>query len=120
MRSLFADRNFRSCSPAVARKAFRSRLASAASSPRALLMLMAGLLPRSSAASSEARLSLSPGVRMLTVSRSRFLRGVLQIGAHALAQEHRVMSLEHPLAGSVPHGAGSLVGFKLVDGRVIG
>src|SRR5215213_2324014 len=30
------------------------------------------------------------------------------------------MALEHPFTGAMPHGAGSFVGFELVDGGVVG
>src|ERR1035437_10355417 len=40
--------------------------------------------------------------------------------ADPLPEEHRMMSLEHPLAGAVTQGSGRLVGFQLVKRGVVG
>src|ERR687895_193151 len=48
------------------------------------------------------------------------LGGVLEVGAHALAQEHGVMALEHPLAGAMPYCTRPLVRLELVDRGVVG
>ena len=44
---------------------------------------------------------------------------VFEVGAHPLAQEHRVVALEDPFAGAVPEGFQALVGFQLVQCRVV-
>src|SRR4030095_3424645 len=44
---------------------------------------------------------------------------IFEVWAHPLAKEHRVMALEDPLSGAMPQGLEALVGFQLVQCRVI-
>src|SRR3954453_17129632 len=91
-------------------KSERSRAASDASSPsKSLWPVSIGCLPIGS----------SPGSR---ASRRKLIgsRMVFEVGSHALAQEHRVVTFEDPLAGPMAEGAGGFVGLQLVEGRVIG
>src|SRR5690349_6002352 len=106
MRPLFDSRKSCSCLPAADRKEVRSSAASVAISPRALLM---PAIPTS------CRLSLPRPIVIACCSWR-----VFQLGAHALAQEHRVMALEHPFAGAMADGPRSWVTFQLVDGGVVG
>src|SRR5688572_4029412 len=106
MRPLFASRKSCSCLPAADRKEVRSSAASVAISPRALLM---PAIPTSF------RLSFPRPIVMPLCS-----RGVLQLWSHALAQEHRVMALEHPLAGAMTDRPCPWVTLELVDGAVVG
>src|SRR5262245_45768962 len=90
-------------------KSERSRAASAASSPRrSWWPVSIGSLPGS-----------SPGGR---ASRRKLIgsRMVFEVGAHALAQEHRVVALEDPLAGAVAERAGGLVRLEPVERGVVG
>src|SRR5512137_968311 len=93
MRSAFESRKRRSCAVASARKAFRSRAASAATSP-----------------------SMSVGFMFIGDPPSRV---VLEVGPHPLAQQHRVMALEDPFGGPVSELSDLLVGFHLVQGCVV-
>src|SRR3954470_9997737 len=99
MRSLWWSRNRRSCSVAVTMKSERSRAASDASSPSRSLWLSMVV------ASVRCRVSL---------------RVVFEVGTHPLAQEHRVMAFEDPLAGAMTESACRLVGLELVERRVVG
>src|SRR4051812_5140040 len=113
MRDLFASTKRLSWSPACVRNAVRSRLASDAISPRALDMLAMLDRPPCPWASS----SVGSCRRKLMRFGSRV---VLQICAHALAQEHRMVALEHPLTCAMPDRAAALVAFELVDRAVVG
>src|SRR6185503_17263362 len=109
IRSLWWSRKRRSCSVAWTMKSERSRAASAASSPsKSLWPVSIGCLPSGS----------SPGGR---ASRRKLIgsRMVFEVGAHALAQEHRVVPFEDPFAGAMSERAGRLVGFEPVEGRVV-
>src|SRR5437867_6363539 len=99
-RSSFASRKPRNWAAALARKSVRSSPASPAISP-------------------------SRSLRVMADGRRSFLRPalvcvVVQIGAHPLAQEHRMCALEHPLAGAVPDGGSVGVLLEPVDGRIVG
>ena len=51
------------------------------------------------------RCRLRPVVRVLEANGRMPVSGMeLQVGPHPLAQEHRMMPLEHPLTGTVPDG----------------
>src|SRR4029453_229803 len=97
IRDRFASRNLRNCSVAWTRKSERSRAASAAISPSRSLRLVSIALP--------------PVVERSAV--------IFEVWAHPLAKEHRVMALEDPLSGAIPQGLEALVGFQLVQCRVI-
>src|SRR3954451_4504585 len=99
IRSLWWSRNRRSCSVAWTMKSERSRAASDASSPSRSLWLSMVV------ASVRCRVSL---------------RVVFEVGTHPLAQEHRVMAFEDPLAGAMTESACRLVGLELVERRVVG
>src|SRR5438046_2466908 len=99
-------------------KSVRSSASSPASSPsRSLRLMSIGSSPlRPASATSRVDGAPSPGRAHLLLAS----RVVLEIGSHALAQEHRMMALEDPLAGPVAEGPRGLVPFQLVDRRVIG
>ena len=44
---------------------------------------------------------------------------VFEVGSHPLAEEHRVVAFEHPLAGAMADGARALICLQLVDSRVV-
>src|SRR6476469_1436953 len=110
IRSLWWSRNRRSCSVAVTMKSERSSAASDASSPSKSLWPVSMVCLRSGS---------SPGGR---ASRRKLIGSwmVFEVVTHPLAQEHRVMAFEDPLAGPMAEGTGGFVGLELVEGRVIG
>src|SRR3954452_14765871 len=91
-------------------KSERSRAASDASSPsKSLWPVSIGCIPIGSSPGSRASSRKLIGSRM-----------VFEVWSHALAQEHRVMAFEDPLAGPMAEGSGGFVGLELVEGRVVG
>src|SRR5258706_2658163 len=111
IRSLLALRNLRSCSVACTRKSERSRAASPAISPSRSLRLV-------SIADRPPSFGCGVAVRRIVIG----LLGsavVLKVGAHTLPKEHRVVTLEDPLAGAVAEGPQALVGLELVQCRVV-
>src|SRR6516165_4617907 len=109
IRSLWWSRNFRSCSVDWTMKSDRSRAASAASSPSRSLWPSMVRLPFGSSPCGRASRRMLMGSRM-----------VFEVGSHALAQEHRVVTFEDPFAGAMAKGAGRLVGLEPVERGVIG
>src|SRR5689334_7628334 len=110
MRSLWWSRKRRSCSVAWTMTSERSRAASAASSPsRSLWPVSMDCLPFGSSPCGRASRRMLMGSRM-----------VFEVGAHPLAQEHRVVAFEDPFAGPVTERAGRLVGLELVERGVVG
>src|SRR5690349_11190994 len=110
IRSLWWSRKRRSCSVAWTMKSERSRAASAASSPsKSLWPVSMDRLPLGSSPCGRASRRMLMGSRM-----------VFEVGAHPLAQEHRVVAFEDPFARAMPQGAGRLVGLELVQGGVVG
>src|SRR3954451_21196069 len=110
IRSLWWSRRRRSCSVGWTMKSERSRAASAASSPSRSLWPVSIVCLRSGS---------SPGGR---ASRRKLIGSwmVFEVGTHPLAQEHRVVAFEDPLAGSRAEPALGLVGLELVESGVVG
>src|SRR5262245_47835917 len=109
MRSLWWSRNRRSCSVDWTMKSDRSRAASAASSPSRSLWPSMVCLPFGSSPCGRASRRKLMGSRM-----------VFEVGAHALAQEHRVVPLEDPFPGAMAEGARRFIGLEPVERGVIG
>src|SRR5574338_153936 len=76
---------------------------------------------RNAVRSTDASLAISPSFTLRSSMAALLVLGVvLEIGSHPLAEEHRVVALEHPLAGPVADGPGALVGLEAVDRGVVG
>src|SRR3954449_11615423 len=91
-------------------KSERSRAASDASSPsKSLWPVSIGCLPIGSPPGSRASRRKLIGSRM-----------VLEVGSHALTQEHRVMAFEDPLGRPMAKDLRGFVGLELVEGLVVG
>src|SRR4051812_3775476 len=97
MRSTLAAMNRSSCSPARTRKSERSSEASRPTSAR------------SEVRRASSRASMVPVL----------LAVILEIGSHPLPEEHGVVALEEPLAGTVAQCPDALVGLEPIQRAVI-